>query len=57
MDIPILPIPRSLVLLGSIAWVMLWAVKSGRFDDLERPVHSVIIDDAPQNPRTTSPIL
>lgn len=45
MDILILLIPLSLVLVGIIAWVMLWAVKSGQFDDLEGPAHSVIMDD------------
>ncbi|HEX7972259.1 MAG TPA: cbb3-type cytochrome oxidase assembly protein CcoS [Thiobacillus sp.] len=45
MDILILLIPLSLVLVGVIAWVMLWAAKSGQFDDLEGPGHSVIMDD------------
>ena len=57
MDILILLIPLSLFLVGVIAWVMLWAVKSGQFDDLEGPAHSVLMDDdtpqqdsAPQSP-------
>lgn len=45
MDILLLLIPLSLVLVGVIAWVMLWAVKSGQFDDLEGPAQSVIMDD------------
>ena len=45
MDILILLIPLSLVLVGLIAWVMLWAAKSGQFDDLEGPAHRVIMDD------------
>jgi len=45
MDILILLIPLSLILVGVIAWVMLWAAKSGQFDDLEGPAHSVIMDD------------
>ena len=45
MDILILLIPLSLLLVGVIAWVMLWAVKSGQFDDLEGPAHSVLMDD------------
>ena len=45
MDILLLLIPISLVLVGGIAWVMLWAAKSGQFDDLEGPGHSVIMDD------------
>jgi cbb3-type cytochrome oxidase maturation protein len=45
MDILLLLIPLSLVLVGVIAWFMLWAAKSGQFDDLEGPAHSVIMDD------------
>jgi cbb3-type cytochrome oxidase maturation protein len=45
MDILILLIPLSLVLVGVIAWIMLWAAKSGQFDDLEGPAHSVLMDD------------
>ena len=45
MDIIILLIPLSLLLVGAIAWFMLWAAKSGQFDDLECPAHSVIMDD------------
>ena len=45
MDILILLIPLSLLLVGVIAWVMLWAAKSGQFDDLEGPAHSIIMDD------------
>ncbi len=45
MDILLLLIPLSLVLVGVIAWVMLWAAKSGQFDDLEGPAHSIVMDD------------
>ncbi len=52
MDILILLIPLSLLLVGLIAWVMLWATKSGQFDDLEGPGHSVIMDDdTPHRPQ------
>ncbi|HQT00526.1 MAG: cytochrome oxidase maturation protein, cbb3-type [Hydrogenophilales bacterium 16-64-46] len=50
MDILLLLIPLSLVLVGGIAWVMLWAAKSGQFDDLEGPGHSVIMDDDTPHP-------
>jgi cbb3-type cytochrome oxidase maturation protein len=53
MDILILLIPLSLVIVGVIAWVMLWAAKSGQFDDLEGPAHSVIMDD--DSPREPAP--
>ena len=45
MDILLLLIPLSLVLVGVIAWVMLWAARNGQFDDLEGPAHSIIMDD------------
>ncbi|WP_296755236.1 cbb3-type cytochrome oxidase assembly protein CcoS [Thiobacillus sp.] len=45
MDILLLLIPLSLVIVGLIAWIMLWAAKNGQFDDLEGPAHSVIMDD------------
>ncbi len=45
MDILILLIPLSIVLVGVIAWIMLWAARSGQFDDLEGPAHSIIMDD------------
>lgn len=45
MDILILLIPISLLLVGVIAWIMLWAAKNGQFDDLEGPGHSIIMDD------------
>ena len=45
MDILILLIPLSLALVGVIAWIILWAAKSGQFDDLEGPAHSIIMDD------------
>jgi cbb3-type cytochrome oxidase maturation protein len=52
VDILLLLIPLSLVIVGVIAWIMLWAAKSGQFDDLEGPAHSVLMDDdtPPQPP-------
>ncbi len=55
MDILILLIPLSLVIVGVIAWIMLWAAKNGQFDDLEGPAHSVIMDDdAPPKPNDSA---
>jgi cbb3-type cytochrome oxidase maturation protein len=50
MEILILLIPLSLVLVGVIAWFILWAVRSGQFEDLEGPGQSIIMDD--DTPRT-----
>ncbi|KAB2318033.1 cbb3-type cytochrome oxidase assembly protein CcoS [Betaproteobacteria bacterium SCN1] len=54
MDILLLLIPVSLLVVGGIAWVLLWAAKHGQFDDLEGPAHSVLMDDdrpPPAKPR------
>lgn len=54
MDVIILLIPLSLVLVGLIAWFLLWAAKSGQFDDLEGPAHNVLMDDdTPPRPDDT----
>jgi cbb3-type cytochrome oxidase maturation protein len=45
MDILYLLIPISLLLVGLIAWILLWAVRSGQFEDMEGPAQSVIMDD------------
>lgn len=51
MDILLLLIPVSLLVVGLIAWVLLWAARHGQFDDLEGPAHSVIMDDdTPRQP-------
>ena len=52
MDILILLIPLSLILVGVIAWVLLWAGRNGQFDDLEGPAHSVLMDDDTPPART-----
>ncbi|MGA7178091.1 MAG: cbb3-type cytochrome oxidase assembly protein CcoS [Thiobacillaceae bacterium] len=45
MDILFLLIPLGLVLVAVIAWFFLWSVKSGQFEDLEGPGHSILMDD------------
>jgi cbb3-type cytochrome oxidase maturation protein len=45
MEIIYLLIPLSVVLVGLIIWIFLWAIRSGQFDDLEGPAHSIIMDD------------
>jgi cbb3-type cytochrome oxidase maturation protein len=51
MEIIYLLIPLSVILVGVIIWVFLWAIRSGQFDDLEGPAHSIIMDD--DSPRLT----
>ena len=55
MDILLLLIPLSLILVGIIAWVLLWAGRHGQFDDLEGPAYSVLMDDDAPPARTDSP--
>ncbi|MBI5331770.1 MAG: cbb3-type cytochrome oxidase assembly protein CcoS [Betaproteobacteria bacterium] len=45
MDILYLLIPLSLAFVAVIAWVFLWAVKSGQFEDMEGPAHRILLDD------------
>ena len=45
VEILYLLIPLSLILLGLIVWVFLWAINSGQFDDMEGPAHRILLDD------------
>lgn len=45
MEILYLLIPLSIVLLGLIVWLFMWAISSGQFDDLEGPAHRILLDD------------
>ena len=45
MEILYLLIPLSLLLVGFIVWIFLWAVRSGQFDDMEGPAHQILMDD------------
>ena len=38
-------IPLSLVLVGVLALILFWSVKSGQFDDLDGPGQAVLMDD------------
>lgn len=46
MEILYLLVPLAAVLAGLIVWGLLWAIRSGQFDDLERPGHEILWDDA-----------
>jgi cbb3-type cytochrome oxidase maturation protein len=45
MEILYLLIPLALILVGFIAAAFIWAVRSGQFDDLEGPAHSILMDE------------
>jgi cbb3-type cytochrome oxidase maturation protein len=47
-------IPLSLLLVGLLAWILSWSVKSGQFDDLDGPGQSILMDDdAPAAPKVS----
>lgn len=43
-------IPLALLLLGVALWAMIWAIRSGQFDDLESHGWSVVLDDDQKPP-------
>jgi cbb3-type cytochrome oxidase maturation protein len=45
MEIIYLLIPISLLLLGLIVWILLWAVRSGQYDDMEGPAQRILMDE------------
>ena len=45
MESLFLLIPLSLVLVGLLAWILRWSIKSGQFDDLDGPGHAILMDD------------
>lgn len=45
MEILYVLIPISLLLLGLVAVILFWAVRSGQFEDLEGPAHRILMDE------------
>ena len=45
MEALYLLIPLSLVLVSVVIWALLWAIRSGQFEDLEGPAHRLIMED------------
>ena len=43
-------IPLALMLLAIAVWAMVWAIRSGQFDDLESHGWSVVLDDDQKPP-------
>lgn len=52
MEIIYLLIPVALLLLIVIIIGFFWAIRSGQFDDLAGPAHSILMDDEDDNPVT-----
>jgi cbb3-type cytochrome oxidase maturation protein len=47
-------IPLSLLLVGLLAWILHWSIKSGQFDDMDGPGHSILMDDDAPTPQQAS---
>jgi cbb3-type cytochrome oxidase maturation protein len=43
-------IPLALMLLAVAVWALIWAIRSGQFDDLESHGWSVVLDDDQKPP-------
>ena len=43
-------IPLAVLLLAVAVWALLWAIRSGQFDDLESHGWSVVLDDDQKPP-------
>jgi cbb3-type cytochrome oxidase maturation protein len=43
-------IPLAVVLLAFAVWALMWAIKTGQFDDLESHGWSVVLDDDQKPP-------
>ncbi len=45
MEILFALIPLSIVLVSAAVMIFRWAVKSGQYDDMEGPAHSILFED------------
>ncbi len=45
MEILYLLIPISLIFVAIIAWIFIWSVKSGQYDDMEGPAYEILMDN------------
>ena len=45
MNILLFLIPLSLLLIGIAAWIFVWAVRHGQFEDLDTPALDILVDD------------
>lgn len=46
MAILLMLVPISLVLLGVAVWALVWAVRSGQYDDLDSPAIDILRTDS-----------
>jgi cbb3-type cytochrome oxidase maturation protein len=55
MSIIYVMIPLALLLVGLAVWALMWAIRSGQFDDLESQGWSVVLDDDEKPPAQPEP--
>ena len=58
METLYLLIPLSVLLVAGVAAVLIWAIRAGQYDDLDRAGHQVLLDDeeeAQERPRSHNP--
>lgn len=46
MEILYLLVPLAVLIAIAIVWTLFWAIKSGQFDDLERPKHEIFWEES-----------
>lgn len=49
MEILYLLVPLAVLIAIAIVWTLFWAIKSGQFDDLERPKHEIFWEEQGQD--------
>lgn len=45
METLYLLIPLSVLLIAGVAYILVWAIRSGQYDDLDRAAHQILLDD------------
>jgi cbb3-type cytochrome oxidase maturation protein len=55
MTILLLLVPISVLLLGIAVWALLWAVRSGQYDDLDAPAIDMLRSDVASPRPSPSP--
>ena len=43
-------IPLAVLLLAFAVWAMVWAIRTGQFDDLDTPAMRIVMDDDTKPP-------
>ena len=55
MEILYLLIPLALVLIAFAIGALLWAIRSGQYDDMEGPAYRILLDDDERPQKNEAP--